>query len=480
MTTQKPIFQRLIIDCTHTLQAGYRTGVQRVVRRICEESCGSRTPLFKECVPVIKDQDAFKSVAWNPRARGTDDALQVSEERDHDILSRMPAWYRPVMHRFCTTVGSPKIQSWFLPEPGHQGIFKYTKKITHCFTRPCSKDIRPGEGDLLLLPDAYWVYPQIWRAVDESRERGAKTASVLYDLIPLTHSEFFEDAGVDAFRRYLGEMLERSDLLLTISETVANQARELLPGYLDRASVDTPIVPFRLGAEFSSGNGDCRPELEILLNPSDGVAPFLMVGTIEIRKNHIQSLRAMEMVWKHRPNAKLLIAGALGCRAEEFMELAKNHPQLGKRLFIYHDLTDAEIDTCYRKSQAVVFPSRTEGFGLPIVEALYRGCPVLASDIPIHHEVGGEHCGFFPLDNAQQLSHMLIDTLDQPVSKRRNKRTKLKQVLSWKEAAKSLHIKIENSFSRSLVASTETRIHRPFAQKKSDPVKALPPHAILK
>ena len=162
------------------------------------------------------------------------------------------------------------------------------------------------------------------------------------------------------------------------------------------------------------------------------------------------------------------------------MEVVHNHPQLGKRLFVYHDLSDAEIDACYRKSQAVVFPSRTEGFGLPIVEALYRGCPVLASDIPIHHEVGGEHCGFFPLENAQQLCHMLIDALDQPVSNRPNKRTKLKQVLNWKEAAKSLHKKIENSFSQSLNASTDSRNHRAIAQKKSDPVEALPPHAVLK
>lgn len=468
MKKRKPLFRRLIIDCTHTLQAGYRTGVQRVVRRICEESCSSRSSLFGKCVPVVKHQDAFKSVIWNPKAKDAYSGLQIPEDVETDVLSRTPDWYRPVMQRLCAVVGSPKIQSWFLPAPGHQGIFKHTNKITRYFTRPSNEDIFPGEGDLLLLPDAYWVYPQIWRVVDESRARGAKTASVLYDLIPMTHSDFFEDTGVRAFRNYVAEMLKRSDMILTISETVAQQAQELLPGYLNRSSIDVPIVPFRLGAEFSGGKGDCRSELESLLNPADGPAPFLMVGTIEIRKNHIQTLRAMEMVWEKRPDAKLLIAGTLGCRGEEFMEIVRDHPQLGKGLFVFHDLSDAEIDACYRKSLATVFPSKTEGFGLPIVESLYRGCPVLASDIPIHHEVGGEHCRFFPLDSAEQLSHMLIEVLDQPQSTRPAQRTKLKHVLSWKEATRSLHKNVETSFKQSFQYSAVQRMSQPMASKKNE------------
>jgi alpha-1,2-rhamnosyltransferase len=465
------MFKRLIIDCTHTLRTGLKTGVQRVVRRICEESCQTSGSLFDKCVPVVNDETSFRRLSCTPTASNPSASLQILPHTSVDILSQTPAWYRYSMGRVCSVVGSQKLRKWFLPEPGHFGIFKYPMRLARRVSPPLQLEVNPSAGDLLLLPDAYWAYPQIWPTVDASRARGAKTASILYDLIPLTHSEYFDQSGVDAFRKYLAEMLQRTDVLLTISETVAEQARDLIPGILNRSYLNTPIIPFRLGAEFPVGESNSRAELRPLLNPKDGILPFLMVGTIEIRKNHITALRAMELVWQRHPKAKLLIAGRLGHRGDDFIKAAHKHPEFGKRLFLYHDLTDSEIDTCYRACRAVIFPSTIEGFGLPIVEALYRGCPVVASDIPIHREVGGHHCQYFQLGNEDHLAGMLQSLLESEAtpSHYECKQASTKHVVTWKDSVKALHKGLERSFSRDRepVASVDGPLRSPVRSSNS-------------
>jgi hypothetical protein len=101
------------------------------------------------------------------------------------------------------------------------------------------------------------------------------------------------------------------------------------------------------------------------------------------------------------------------------MARIRSHPRLGKQLFTFHDLKDHELQHCYRTGMGVIFPSIVEGFGLPIVEALWHGQRTLASDTPIHREVGGEHCHYFDLGSPDSLVELLIEferTAHQPAT----------------------------------------------------------------
>ena len=91
----------------------------------------------------------------------------------------------------------------------------------------------------------------------------------------------------------------------------------------------------------------------------------------------------------------LCFVGGITKSLPAFRQRLAEHPQRGKRLFYFHDLSDRELEYCYEKTSALLYPSIAEGFGLPIVEALQRGRTVLASDTPIHREVGKTHCGYF-------------------------------------------------------------------------------------
>ena len=83
------------------------------------------------------------------------------------------------------------------------------------------------------------------------------------------------------------------------------------------------------------------------------------------------------------------------------------HPEFGKRLFWFENVSDSELDYCYRQAAGLITASVAEGFNLPIVEALSRGCPVIASDLPVHREVGGAYAAFFPVEDAASLAGLI-------------------------------------------------------------------------
>ena len=76
---------------------------------------------------------------------------------------------------------------------------------------------------------------------------------------------------------------------------------------------------------------------------------------------------------------------------------------------MFNDLTDTELDYCYRHATALVYPSYAEGFGLPLVEALYKRLPVLASDIPTFREIGKDFCAYFDISRHTSLAKIIID-----------------------------------------------------------------------
>jgi alpha-1,2-rhamnosyltransferase len=134
-----------------------------------------------------------------------------------------------------------------------------------------------------------------------------------------------------------------------------------------------------------------------------------MVSTIEPRKNHDYLLDAFDRVWSKDIRVPLVIVGKVGWMCEPIVKRIETHCQWQKQLFMFNDLNDAELSYCYKVSKALVFPSQYEGFGLPIVEALNENLIVLASDIPVHREVGGEYCRYFDLSSPESLANLILD-----------------------------------------------------------------------
>ena len=116
-------------------------------------------------------------------------------------------------------------------------------------------------------------------------------------------------------------------------------------------------------------------------------------------------------LWREGVDARLLFVGRRGWLDEAVVAEIANHPELGRRLFWFDDVGDDELAFLYEHARALVLPSFAEGFGLPIVEAAWRGRAVLCSDIPVFREVGGAGAIYFRVNDPRALADCVRDFL---------------------------------------------------------------------
>ena len=172
--------------------------------------------------------------------------------------------------------------------------------------------------------------------------------------------------------------------------------------------------------------------------PPQGV-DSLFVGTLELRKNLSLLIRALSIAETKVP---LILVGWQGWGDKKWMQLIDNQ-ELQQRIF-FSGYVDEETLACfYTGASAFVFPSLYEGFGLPILESMACGCPVICSNAASMPEVDGKPAFLINPTDAEALAHALDvvltdSTLRQSMGQQGIYRTKQ---FSWKETAmKTLEI----------------------------------------
>jgi glycosyltransferase involved in cell wall biosynthesis len=98
---------------------------------------------------------------------------------------------------------------------------------------------------------------------------------------------------------------------------------------------------------------------------------------------------------------KLVVVGIDGPETREIKQLISDLG-LSRSVLLLQGLSDPELQWCYRRCEALVTPSKTEGFGLPVAEGLLVGCRIVCSDIPAFREVGGPHCRYVKLGSGEE------------------------------------------------------------------------------
>lgn len=149
--------------------------------------------------------------------------------------------------------------------------------------------------------------------------------------------------------------------------------------------------------------------------------PFLL-SIAQHRRNKnlpllIRSFHRLLRTGQIHPAMKLAIVGIAGPETRHINELV-SRCDLTRSVLFLDGLSEAELQWCYARCEALAVPSKTEGFGLPVAEALLAGCRVVCSDIPAFREVGGEYCRFVALGaNAEEaLAVGIVATLQQPAN----------------------------------------------------------------
>jgi glycosyltransferase involved in cell wall biosynthesis len=383
--------RRVFIDVSYTRTQTGNVGITRTVRRLLEEL----QPLARDknwaAVPVAYHSTGFR-VAVNGRAES---AVQGQRGLHGGWTS---AFWRGLhggtVRRLATACVPAGLLRWIWRAHGAWTFDRLSAGELPVAFAP---------GDVLLLCDESWNY-RVWAATAKAASAGAAVVLVCYDLIPVRQPQFCAALFTTVFRQWLMRTLPECDAVICISKATQD---DLLKFCVEEGIPTPPTSHFRLGCDLPAPAGPrpVRGEIRDFLK-GDGPT-FVSVGSIERRKNHALLLTAFEHLWAGGLDARLLVMGRPHPDCHALVRRLKNHAEHGRRLLTVFNATDEEVSLAYAKCRALVFPSLAEGFGLPLVEARTRGCPVIASDLPSLSELADAGVQLFQSGNAQALEKLL-------------------------------------------------------------------------
>jgi FkbM family methyltransferase len=305
----------------------------------------------------------------------------------------------------------------------------------------CASDelIEFCRGDILLFLDLHPGVAISHRGkIQFLRNKGVRVYHVVHDILPMSEPEFFWPDLCSEFHKWL-LAISKSDGAICVSRATAEELLGWLKANTRISSSPFKIGWFHNGADIensipSSGLTDDAKQViaHLASRPS-----FLMVGTIEPRKGYAQTLAAFDMLWADGLDANLVIVGKQGWMLEKLIDTLRRHPEQGKRLFWLEGISDEYLETVYAGSTCLVAASEGEGFGLPLVEAAQYKLPIIARDIPIFHEVAGDHAFYFNGKKPDDLARAVIKWLELYQSGRHPKSDDMPW-LTWKQSTQQL------------------------------------------
>ncbi|RST30372.1 glycosyltransferase family 1 protein [Sphingomonas ginkgonis] len=201
----------------------------------------------------------------------------------------------------------------------------------------------------------------------------------VHDLIPITHPHLCRAGERERHERRMRTVLD------TAAGVIAN-SRATLQDLNDFAAAEQR----RAGPQLAAFLGVTPLPRTAPSSRAPDAPSFVVLGTIEARKNHLFLLH----LWSHlieRMGAaapRLLIIGQRGWEAEQVEDWLDRSDRLRTRVTELNHCSDEELAAHLGSARALLFPSLAEGYGLPLVEALGAGVPVIASNLPVFREIG--------------------------------------------------------------------------------------------
>lgn len=209
---------------------------------------------------------------------------------------------------------------------------------------------------------------------------------LIHDLIPITNPEFCRDGEREKHTRRMVNALGSA------SAVIANSGATLADLAAFASARGLPMPPGM--AAWLAGQAQ-RPTLP---RAAQERPYFVVIGTIEGRKNHILLLRMWRRLVERMGSSapRLLIIGQRGWEADHALAMLDRCEALRGHVIELGRCYDEELARLLGGARALLMPSFAEGFGLPLVEALELGAPVIASDLPVFREIAGDIPTYLP------------------------------------------------------------------------------------
>lgn len=252
---------------------------------------------------------------------------------------------------------------------------------------------RPGRADLVHTPHSL-VVPIL---------SPAPTILTIHDLTALSHPQLHTRLVSESFHRFLGAAVRRARRIIVISRAVKEELSAVFPNAAERIRVIYPGV-------------------DLPIRPEDEGEPrfFLFVGTLEPRKNLRRLVDAYALARAEVGSVfpDLVFAGGRGWGSQDPRDMARAAGVEGHVHYVGYVSEQRKLEL-YCRAVATVFPSLAEGFGLPVLESMAAGTPVIASRIAAIEEFASNAALLVsPLDVAEIAQAMIVAATD-PVERQR-------------------------------------------------------------
>lgn len=283
------------------------------------------------------------------------------------------------------------------------------------------KDNLPSNATRVWLRgDGIWPFSApLFHALNQriDHTRAKRAIATFHDLFVLTGDYSTSDFRI-RFAAQARRAAERADLLIAVSEFTARQLKDVLGVESSRIRVVHHGV-----------------------NPPPTLAPppdelrqnlILHVGAIQRRKNIIRLVEAFE---RTPPEWRLALIGPNGFGSEEILARVERSPRRDS-IEVAGYVDDARLDEYYSNARVLAFPSLDEGFGMPVLDAMARGVPVLTSDRSATREVAGSAALLIDPKHVDSIASGLLRIISNPTLREQLRRAGLQRAseFSWDNA----------------------------------------------
>ena len=329
---------------------------------------------------------------------------------DHEVLVALNGMFvetiEPLRAALDGLIAQENIRVWFASGPvkALDPVNHERSQIAELMRESFLAELQP---DIVLMTSLFDGFGDDTVASIAQMQATHKTVAVLYDLIPLVQAEVYltPNQVYEHFYRAKLEYLKRADAWLTISDNSMNEAVEYLQ-----------LAPERI-TNISAACDPIFTKLDVAtldqqsLSQRFGLAPqfVLYSGGADPRKNLKRLLSVYSKLPKEVSDTfQLVIAGKIPSpNMQALRKYAKTCAIPAQKLVFTGNVTDLELCRLYNACTAYVFPSLHEGFGLPVLEAMSCGAPVIAANASSLPEVVGDHEALFdPVDEQDFLAKL--------------------------------------------------------------------------
>lgn len=318
---------------------------------------------------------------------------------------------------------------------------KVSNKRNKLNFKKTSKRVNPQAGDIYLNIDLQYTSQYLkGNLLENLKRRKTKTVYLVFDILPILLPQYFPKNISELHLRWC-KIAIQSDRIICISKKGMSD----LVKFFKNETINNKIVHVYPGADFSNKleYKFTKKNMEI-----DSTIRFIMVGTIEPRKNHINVLKVFKKLWDRNQKVQLTLIGKEGWNVKELtQEIRALEVDYPGKLNWFQSASDSELIGMLSKSDCLIQASIDEGFGIPIMEAAFIGLNLILNDIEIFREIAGEGAYFvdFVNSNSEEMIYQILKWIEL-FKKNSHPKSDLIKTSLWRDSSQEILEKVINVY----------------------------------